>query len=242
METWLAMSIQDKITSILLLCLGLSIILGIIGGFSRIFKVEIDKVGKDGLHFASKKGKNERQELLKHRFFQLMDMVKMDGYIMRTSPDTDKKRINIAFLRDCMFYTMNKGLKDFFKTMESTEGKELYMLPSVILSLMNEYADKAKTIKILLNDNVVIYGVPTCYIGRFNSWNYEHHKVLMESIQDVISDAFYVDWYMKCVACLDYLYNCYALTIYDANRTLGQLNGNLEAEIQLIVNSQKKGA
>ena len=240
MTVWLEMSVGDKIISIVLLCLGLALILAIIGVFAKVFSIV--KVGKDGVEFKSKKkdGGNSRPTLLKHRFFQLMDTVKIDGFIMPDSPDTDKKIINVTFLRDCLFASIEKSMKDFFRTMENTKGKELYMLPSVLLSTMSEYADKAKSMRIILNNSVVIYGVPTCYIGRFNSWNYEHHRVLMESIQDVISDAFYSDWYMKCVACLDYLYNCYVLTIYDANRTLGQLNGNLEAEIGLMVENQQK--
>lgn len=249
MQTWLNLTTQDKIISMVLLCLGVSLVFVIIGIFAKFFSVE--KVSKEGIQFSSnKKDKNKKEDetttgakrptLLEHRFFQLMDLVKMEGYIMSDTPDTDKKTINIVFLQKCLFYVINKGIKEFFKEMEATEGATLYMLPSTILTLMNEYTEKASNIKIDLKDGTTIYGVPNCYISRFNSWNYEPHKVLMESIQDVISDAFYTDWYMKCVASLDYLYNCYALTIYNANRTLGQLNGNLEAEIELIKNRIKE--
>lgn len=242
MNKWLDLSTSDKIISVIIITVGVAAILTILGIFAKIFSVE--KVSKNGVEFGSlskkKPQKEERPTLMRHRFFQLMDMIKMDGYLMRNSPDSDKKIINIVFLKDCLFYTINKGLKEFFKNMEETEGKELYMLPSVILTLMDNYAEKAKSIKITLENGVTIYGVPNCYMGRFNSWNYEHHKVLMESIHDVLSDAFYTDWYIKSVACLDYLYNCYVLTIYDANRTLGQLNGNLETELELMIESQKK--
>lgn len=234
MGAWLALSTSDKIISMMLLCLGLAIILMTIGFFAKLFGME--KISKDGVQFTKEdKSKDDKKPtLLKHRFFQLMDTVRMNGYIMSDRPDSNKKIISIVFLQQCLFYTINKGMKEFFKKMEETQGETLYMLPSTILKLMNDYADKARTINVVLCDGTIIHGIPDCFISRFNEWNHEHHKVLMESIQDVISDAFYSDWYMKCVACLDYLYNCYALTVYDANRTLGQLNGNLEAEIELL--------
>lgn len=245
MQTWLTMSTLDKTVTMVLLVIGVAVFLVILGLFARAFNLE--KISRDGIQFG-KGGKESNREkgnssnvskrptLLKHRFFQLMDIIKMDGYIRCETPNEDKKIINVTFLQKCLFYVVNKGIKDFFKEMEATNGETLYMLPSTILKLMAEYTEKARTIKLTLKDGTVLYGIPDCYISRFNAWNYEHNQVLMESIQDVISDEFYTDWYMKCVACLDYLYNCYALTVYDANRTLGQLNGNLEAEIASLKN------
>lgn len=247
MEEWLLMTMGEKIATVGILLMGVVGLLAVIGIFIYfLIKNKIKKIGKDGIEFNTDKGEYyleeqignninssiEEQNLLKHRFFSLMDMVKMDGYLMPDAIDSDKTRINLTFLKKCFFPTFNTRIKEFMIKMTETKGETLYMLPSYLIKLIEEYSKKAEDIKIDLLDGIVIYGVPDCYINKFKYWQAERFNVLLESISDIIVSSFYNTWYLKCVACLDYLHFSSSLTIYDADRTLNQLNGNLEAEIE----------
>lgn len=247
MEEWLLMTTGEKIATIGILLMGVVGLLTVIGLFIYfLLKNRIKKIGKEGIEFnigdndfnlEEQIGNNisdsiEEQNLLKHRFFSLMDMAKMDGYLMPDAIDSDKTRINLIFLKKCLFPTLNTGIKEFMIKMTETKGETLYMLPSYLIKLAEEYSKKSEDIKIELTNNVVIYGVPDCYTSKFNYWQAERFNVLLESISDIIVSSFYNTWYLKCVACLDYLHFSSSLTIYDADRTLDQLNGNLEAEIK----------
>jgi hypothetical protein len=62
----------------------------------------------------------------------------------------------------------------------------------------------------------------------------------MNSINDVLSDKLYEDWYATLRACLDYLYVAFDLTIQDAKLTLKDLNGDLDEEIQEILSKMSR--
>lgn len=167
-----------------------------------------------------------------HRFFKLMEAAKNPAFLLTNGgPITAKEVINLAFLRDCKFKVFREGIFDFVSDLERHEGDGIGKLPGVINDLVEKYERMSRTIEIMLPNGRVLCGVPKCYMQKFNSWHHPHTRLCLDGINGVLSDRIYPDWWTRTAAALEYLYMAFEMTREDANRTLAQLNGDLDREI-----------
>lgn len=210
LESWLSLTIADKIVSVILVWLSVCVFFIALGLFITKLKLKPKKISKDSVEFADNNVENkdleEKKEknLMKHRFFILMDTLKVDGYIMHDVGDCDKKRISIAFLKECMFKTVNEEIKNYIKELEESGGEAIRNMVTLIPKITDLVHEKSKLIKIELTDGIVIQGVPQIYIDKFNGWHYHHNKLLLDNIQSILTDTFIQIGLIRLV--LDYLH------------------------------------
>lgn len=247
MEEWLYLSNTQKMIDIFLILLFFGIILAFIAFFIKFTKAK--KISKSGIEFEEefKKNKDVKEientnsnnilvynnniNLLHHRFFKLMVLTQTKGYLLR-GEDTDKHRINTAFLQNCFFLAFYEEVKAFFENVQANNGENLYRLTNVIKDIVTKANSKARLLNVELTDGSVINGIPEIYLSKFEKWNSKYILAISDNLCDILSDSFHSSWIAKGIASLDSLYLCCSIIINDAERTLEYLNGNLEREIE----------
>lgn len=65
-------------------------------------------------------------------------------------------------------------------------------------------------------------------MSKYNHWNYDREKEIMDRIGEVCGSAFYPDTYTKAVTVLDSFLFAMNDTVSDANKTLNSINGDLK--------------
>lgn len=191
---------------------------------------------------------DSRGSLLNHRFFRMMRSTQTAGFFQLSDSNympQAKDNINLVFLRDCKFKIFKDGMTEFVEKVEKLSSEKerediVQHFPSVVSDLIAMYESMSKSLKITLPDGEVLYGVPSIYMFKFNKWHSEHTAMCLESINDVLSDKLYEDWYAQLRSCLDFLYVAFELTISDAKLTLKDLNGDLDKEIADILASMHR--
>lgn len=171
----------------------------------------------------------EWPSLLHHRFFKLMARAETPHFF-RSGEDGAKDRINEAFLA-LKFRTFRRGIKEFVKTLEESDGARIGTLAEQIVALVKEYEREATRLEIELPGGEVLCGVPRCYLAKFGRWHAPHESMAIDNINDVLADRLFPCWQARCSSALDYLHMAFQLTVEDGQKTLPQLNGDLDREI-----------
>lgn len=184
----------------------------------------------------------ERPSLLHHRLFHILRNAQSPGFILcSTYGDSSPKcAINTAFVRDCKVKIFYDGLQEFFTNIEENDGGGLSKLPEKISALIDDYERAARRITIELPGGQLIVGVPNCYMRKFNNWHTPHVKLCLSGITEALDSRFYPDWWTRATVCMEYIAMAFDLTFEDAERTLGQLNGDLDREISEIIAGRRE--
>lgn len=230
---WLLLPTITKLWDIIMFSCFIAFILGAIGAFIIIIRPKKLSYNGNSIEFDTEKKEIEDDwSLFNHKFFRILEAQKNSNSFYFTNIVTNKDCVNIVFLRDCKFRIMQEEMFSFIKEATRTEGKNLDTLPTFINHIIDTYEEVSKSIRIELTNGTIIYGVPNCYINKFNNWHSEHIKICIEGINSVISDKLYTNWKFKASTLLEHLYFIIQLTLLDAQRTLSQLNGDLDKEIE----------
>jgi len=256
--TWVSLPLGTQLLNLLIAASTFSFLL--IALFFFIRAVRPGMVTKGGaaisFFFKPRKQKNpeapisiacveERPSLLNHRFFRMMRSTQTAGFFQLDETLTKplaKEVINLAFLKECKFKAFREGMTEFVEKVEGIEDLKLredavQHIPSAISDLVAMYEEMSKSLRIVLPGGEVLYGVPSVYMAKFNKWHSDHTAMCLDSINDVLSDRLYEDWYAQLRACLDFLHIAFDLTMQDAKLTLKDLNGDLDREIAEILAS-----
>lgn len=210
-------------------------------GFKKIGKFKA-KSGDKEIEYDSSEGRGsgetgQRPSLIHHRLFHLLRNAMSPGFVMNAPPEecTEKWAINSTFIKDCKVKVFYDGLYEYFADLEKHEGSGLSRLPDKINNLIDEYEHEARRTPIELPGGQIIIGVPSCYMKKFNNWHTPHVKLCLSGITDALDSRFYPDWWIRATVCLEYIAMAFDLTFEDAEKTLCQLNGDLEREIAEMV-------
>ena len=250
--TWIEQPLKVQLLELMMLAGIIGFLLLSLYFFIKALKPDVDVTTKSGStkisFFRSHKKKVERPSLLNHRYFRMMHSTQISGFFqMETNSCTQlaKDVINLTFLRDCKFKVFEDGMRDFvaeieaLPTLKAREERTL-QISDKISELITTYEEMSKSVRIALPGGAILYGVPSVYLSKFNKWHGDHTTMCLNSINDVLSDKLYEDWYATLRACLDYLYVAFDLTIQDARLTLKDLNGDLDKEIQEILSKMSR--
>jgi hypothetical protein len=243
-NSWISSPFLSRLADLFLIFLTIAFVLGLFTLFikftkiTRIFgpkNIGVELLNADDL----KKLKDKEWSLLDHKLFKFLERYRYTSFLKMSSTEqyTIKDAINNTFLRDCKFKIIGEILFYFIKDLEKTSGKDIEEFPSVINRIVETYEQLAKKILIELPNGKKIYGVPDCYINKFNYWHSDHIKLCLDGIYSVLAEKVY-DWKIKAAFCLEYIYVCLQLTLDDAKKTLSNLNGDLDKEISEKVKEQ----
>lgn len=258
-SVWLTLPFQSQLASVMLIAGIFSFTLIALVLFVKAIKpVEVTATSKGvkvsffSKLFKSKKKKEEtakkgasKPSLTTHKFFKLLRNAQTEGFLQLGNhcPPLPKEIINLTFLRDCKFKVFQEGMTKFVEEVEDLKSddekeEQVQHIPSVISDLIAKYTEMAESIRIELDEDRVIYGVPSVYIAKFNRWHNDHIIMCLKAINSVLGDKLYEDWFAELRACLDFLYIAFKLTLQDAKKTLNDLNGDLDKEIAEILGYQ----
>ena len=74
-------------------------------------------------------------------------------------------------------------------------------------------------------------GIPLIVITKFSSWQQSTNELIVELIDNTSSSRFYPDNNARMIAILDWLQASFQITLLDAEKTLGGLNGELDGTL-----------
>lgn len=237
LNEWILLPTLTKLWDIIMFSAFIAFILGAIGIFISIIRPKKITSKNLSMEFDNQQQKEECEDeevwsLFNHKFFRTLESQKNTSTYYHTTIITNKDAVNISFLRDCVFRILHEEIYSFIKEAEKTNGKNLNTLPVFMNHIIDTYEEYSKTIKIELPNGKIIFGVPLSYINKFNNWNSDHVKVCLENIDSVISDKLYTNWKYKASTLLEHLYILVKLILLDASKTLKQLNGDLDKEVE----------
>ena len=153
------------------------------------------------------------RKLKKHQFFLLMHYwinVEIDNL-----PITNelKKRVVIKFLK-IKFSIFEKNFLNFIANINTTDDPDL---EKIFLDSIMECEETA-----------IHKYIPELFIEKFRQWHSSHISITFEAIRSINESTFYDSSYEKVAATLDILLFTFRLTIVDAEKTINELNGELE--------------
>jgi hypothetical protein len=125
-----------------------------------------------------------------------------------------KKNVISKFLK-IKFSTFDKNFSEFIK--DETNFQNATKLENLMLNCINIYEQEA-----------LQKGVPMLFLEKFRKWNEKHTEITFTSIRSICESKFYSSTYEKTAAVLDILLFSFRLTIVDAEKTINELNGELE--------------
>lgn len=222
-------------------------LIAVVLGFKKVGKFKA-KVGANELEYdpagGGSGGSGGRPSLVHHRLFNLLRNAMTPGFIMHINSEhcSEKQAINSTFVKDCKVKVFYDGLYEFFIDLEKHAGAGLSRLPDKITDLIEDYEREAARMPIELPGGRIIIGVPSSYMRKFNNWHTPHVKLCLSGITDALASRFYPDWWTRATVCMEYIAMAFDLTFEDAEKTLCQLNGDLEREISEMVGRAPKKA
>lgn len=160
----------------------------------------------------------KKKKLDKHQFFNSIEYWVNNDINNLPIINPLKKRVVCTFLR-IKYLTFSKNLKEYINTVDIEE--EIMDLETLIIDCLKEYEDKARN-----------EGIPDIFINKFRVWNSPHTHILIDSVQSICTSKFYDSFEEKIVAVLDILTFSFRVTLIDAERTINDLNGELEKALK----------
>lgn len=160
----------------------------------------------------------KKKKLDKHQFFNTIDYwVNIE---INNLPIVNplKKRVVCTFLK-IKYSTFSKKIREFINNL--TLEEENMDLETLIIDCLKEYEDNSRSA-----------GIPDMFIDKFRIWNSSHTQILIDSVQSICASKFYDSFEEKIVAILDILTFSFRITLVDAERTINDLNGELEKTLR----------
>lgn len=183
-------------------------------------------------------------------FFTLKKFMERGVEFETAGMNPNKAKITAVFLEECMSKTFYERLRDWVCKLEEMGEddrpsasqyciEEIYTISDKIYQWIDEYNQRARGLRIDLPDGRSISGVPEVFLRKFDSWHEVHVETILYKIRQILYSEFYLTWQLKLILILDHLDTVFMLTEYDARKTIADLNGDLDREIEAKI---KKGA
>lgn len=159
--------------------------------------------------------KRKVTELKNHQFFSTMNFwvsVQIDILPIQSRM---KKNVISKFLK-IKFEVFEKKVREYITTLECSDD--------CVLNFETIMVDCLKEADELALQN----SIPTIFLEKFKRWDEQHSGITFNSISDICNSKFYTSNYEKTNAILDILLFSFRLTIIDAEKTISEMNGDLE--------------
>jgi len=159
---------------------------------------------------------NKRKKLERHHFFTTISYwinIEIDNLPIKNEC---KKKVICLFLK-IKYNIFSKNIKKIIAS-ESTNCQDL---EDIIIASFNECEVKARS-----------EGIPDIFINKFRIWDHDHTKILIDSVDSIIRSNFYSTFEEKVAAILDLMIFSFRLTLVDAEKTINELNGELEKALE----------
>jgi hypothetical protein len=106
------------------------------------------------------------------------------------------------------------------------------------MEISSRYLELAATSNVLIvykSRKLVLKGIPQMFIDKFQVYHQPQILILVDQINDIVTDVFHPSWQSKLIAILDVFESIYRCNFIGLNNTIRDLNGELdkflEAEI-----------
>lgn len=160
--------------------------------------------------------KNNRKKLEKHHFFTSISYwinIEINNLPIE---NLSKKKVICLFLKT-KYNIFSKNIKRFI----NSTNNNCEEIENILIKSFKECEDIARS-----------EGIPDIFIDKFRVWDYEHTKILIDSIESIINSKFYSTFEEKIAAILDIMIFSFRLTLVDAEKTINELNGDLEKALE----------
>jgi len=181
---------------------------------SGVSLMNILKPFRDLCSFLGLNRSSKYKRLKNHQFFILINYwinVEIDNIPVQNKI---KKRVISKFLK-IKFNIFEKNFLDYINTVDSNTND--VNIKKVFLDCISEYEEEA-----------VRKYIPIIFIDKFREWHSCHIEIAFEALKSIGESCFYDSPYEKIAASLDILLFAFRLTIIDAEKTINDLNGELE--------------
>lgn len=158
----------------------------------------------------------KRKKLERHHFFTSISYwinIEINNLLIK---NLCKKKVTCLFLK-IKYNVFSKNIREFI--MKGSNNCQ--DLEDIIINSFNECEVKARS-----------EGIPDIFIDKFRVWDFEHTRVLVDSIESIINSNFYNSFEEKVAAILDIMIFSFRLTLVDAEKTINSLNGDLEKALE----------
>jgi hypothetical protein len=174
-----------------------------------------------------------------HNFFSLLRRVIHNGVDIRSKSEI-KTQVISSFITTYSTVLFEK-MGDWVDTVVKSEGKQLSDISSVKMDITTRYIEQAATSNVLINyknKKLVLKGVPQIFIDKFQSYHKPQILILVDQVNDIVTDVFHPSWQSKLIAILDVFESIYRCNFIGLNNTIKDLNGELdrflESEIEKL--------
>jgi hypothetical protein len=129
-----------------------------------------------------------------------------------------KKNVATVFLK-LQFKLFVSNLKCFIE--DENNCNNLSTVEQIIIDAINECDERAKNL-----------GIPRIFVDKFRKWNHQHTEIAFNAVSSICESKIYSTDAEKMAAILDILLAVFKLTIVDIEKTIGELNGELEKALK----------
>jgi hypothetical protein len=112
-----------------------------------------------------------------------------------------------------------------------SKGQRLSDISSVKMEISSRYLELAATSNVIVvykNRKLVIKGVPQMFIDKFQTYHKPQVLILVDQVNDIVTDIFHPSWQSKLIAILDVFESIYRCNFIGLNNTIKDLNGELD--------------
>lgn len=158
----------------------------------------------------------KKRRLENHRFFSTMNYwinIEIDNL-----PITNKMKKNVVtkFLK-IKFNVFLNNFKNFVNEVENGNYDSSRSVELILVDSIKEFEFEARRQQI-----------PDLFIEKYRKWDNTHTQITYDAIKSIIESKYYTTMDEQVAAILDILLFSFRLTIVDAEKTINDLNGELE--------------
>jgi hypothetical protein len=174
-----------------------------------------------------------------HNFFNLLRRVIHNGVVIQSKSEV-KAQVITSFITTYSSVLLDK-MSEWVKVVVETEGQRLSEISSVKMEISTRYLEQAAISNVLIkykNRKLVLKGIPQIFIDKFQIYHKPQILILIDQINDIVTDVFHPSWQSKLIAILDVFESIYRCNFIGLNNTIKDLNGELdkflEAEMEKL--------
>jgi hypothetical protein len=168
-----------------------------------------------------------------HNFFSLLRRVIHNGVDIRSKSEI-KTQVIASFITTYSMVLFEK-MGEWVDGVVKSEGKRLSDISSVKMAITTRYIEQAATFNVLINyknKKLVLKGVPQIFIDKFQSYHKPQILILVDQVNDIVTDVFHPSWQSKLIAILDVFESIYRCNFIGLNNTIKDLNGELDKYLE----------
>jgi hypothetical protein len=175
--------------------------------------------------------------LSQHEFFtEIGSIIEQGISVLPLDSNSDVVKVTRVFIEDCVLNTYRKELHDFVSKLvsevqEDSKLESLYNLPKLVYQWQDKYMEYSKTIRILLKDGYVLYGVPDSLIKNYQQWSSDYISFLFDKIKSIIFSSFYTTWQLRMIVVMDLYSTIFSLILRDINKAFENITLELNSDI-----------